>query len=310
MEMEELNKSQIVLLTLLVSFVTSLATGIVTVSLMEQGVSPVTTTINQIVERTKEIIVRVPEPQDPIVITETVTVHQSDLVAAAVAKNKDSSIIIYKVVLNEVPVEEVAQDDKDSVEESIVENVQDESFIADTIDIADQTASVIVAIEEPAIDRLVFVSRSIALDGGLLITDSSLIDPAAHHVVLNDAGQRVDIVLQSGNNGMAIFTSSVGTSTSLQDATTLQRGQAIIALSGVDRLRVTTGIISDIVLTEGIVTAIEIDKVVSTPGSMLINMSGRVVGMSTGASRANGSAWFTPSNIIEAALHAGDNTDI
>ena len=34
MNMEELSKSQIVLLTLLVSFVTSIATGIVTVSLM------------------------------------------------------------------------------------------------------------------------------------------------------------------------------------------------------------------------------------------------------------------------------------
>ena len=35
--MEHLNKQQLILLTLLISFVTSIATGIVTVSLMDQA---------------------------------------------------------------------------------------------------------------------------------------------------------------------------------------------------------------------------------------------------------------------------------
>jgi hypothetical protein len=57
MDLEHLTKHQIVLLTLLVSFMTSIATGIVTVSLMDQAPPGVTKTINQIVEHTIQTVV-------------------------------------------------------------------------------------------------------------------------------------------------------------------------------------------------------------------------------------------------------------
>ncbi|HEV7701919.1 MAG TPA: hypothetical protein VGO63_00520 [Candidatus Paceibacterota bacterium] len=57
MDIKELNKSQLILLAVLLSFVTSIATGITTVSLMQQAPSSVTVPINQIVRETVEKVV-------------------------------------------------------------------------------------------------------------------------------------------------------------------------------------------------------------------------------------------------------------
>lgn len=93
MNMEQLNKSQIVLLTLLVSFVTSIATGIVTVSLMEQAPPVIPQTINRVVERTVERVVP-HETQTATVITteKTVVVKEADLISQAVARVRPSIV--------------------------------------------------------------------------------------------------------------------------------------------------------------------------------------------------------------------------
>ena len=55
--MEHLTKAQIVLLTLFVSFVSSMATGIVVVTLMQQAPEPVLQSITRVVEKTIEKVV-------------------------------------------------------------------------------------------------------------------------------------------------------------------------------------------------------------------------------------------------------------
>ncbi len=54
MDMKDLNKPQMILLTLLVCFVVSVATGIVTVSLMQKMPKSVPQTVNNIIQRTIE----------------------------------------------------------------------------------------------------------------------------------------------------------------------------------------------------------------------------------------------------------------
>ena len=56
MDVKELNKSQLILLAILLSFITSIATGIVTVTLMQQAPASVTAPITRIIKQTVEKI--------------------------------------------------------------------------------------------------------------------------------------------------------------------------------------------------------------------------------------------------------------
>lgn len=98
MDIEELNKFQIILLTLLVSFVTSIATGIVTVSLMDQAPPVLTQTINKVVERTIETVVPKEIQQTASLVTTketTVVVKEEDLITSSIDKNAGLFATLY-----------------------------------------------------------------------------------------------------------------------------------------------------------------------------------------------------------------------
>ncbi len=96
MDIERLTKSQIVLLTLLVSFVTSIATGIVTITLMEQAPPAITQTVNRIVERTIETVVPAGEVAAAAnTVTETVVIRESDLISQAVSAAEPSIVRLF-----------------------------------------------------------------------------------------------------------------------------------------------------------------------------------------------------------------------
>jgi len=92
--MEDLSKTQIILLGLLVSFVSSVAVSIMTYSLLSEAPATITQTINRVVERTIETVV--PAENKPEVVTKevTVVVKEEDLVIDAIKKNKDSLVRI------------------------------------------------------------------------------------------------------------------------------------------------------------------------------------------------------------------------
>lgn len=96
MDIKDLNKSQLILLAVLLSFVTSIATGITTVTLMQQAPASFTAPVNRIIQQTVEKIQQV----EGKTTVQTVIVKEEDLVVDAIAKNKSAVFTVSKEVLD------------------------------------------------------------------------------------------------------------------------------------------------------------------------------------------------------------------
>jgi hypothetical protein len=91
MNIEELSKSQLILLTILVNFVTSVATGILTVSLLDHAPATVTQTVDRVVDQTIESIAQ----SAPAAIIQAPAPSTEDLVTAALGADASRAIAIY-----------------------------------------------------------------------------------------------------------------------------------------------------------------------------------------------------------------------
>jgi hypothetical protein len=89
MNIEDLSKQQLLLLMILVNFVVSIATGVLTVSFLNQAPTIVTQTVNQIVDHTIQTVTQVPgltAPSQPSV---------EDLLSTAIAAESARSVTIH-----------------------------------------------------------------------------------------------------------------------------------------------------------------------------------------------------------------------
>lgn len=251
MDIEKLNKTQIVLLTLLVSFVTSIATGIVTVSLLQQAPPSVTQTVNRVIEKTVERVVeKDPKGGEPKVVTKekVVLVREADLVADAVKGAVPSLVSVYELRKKE-PVE-------------------GEKKTTDTEEL-----------------ERVFVARGIFMGATIVMTDASVIKEGVTYVVRSlatNAETSVTAVKTTSAGAYLTIEKAVGATLSTSDATSVQLGQTLIVLGGAERLRVTTGIISDLERdSDGILKSLTLNAE-AISGNTLITMDGRLVAIYTG----------------------------
>lgn len=96
MDIKDLNKTQLILLAVLLSFITSIATGITTVTLMQQAPASFTVPVNRVIQQTVEKIQQV----EGKTVTQTVVVKEEDLVVDAIAKNQSAIFLITKEAQN------------------------------------------------------------------------------------------------------------------------------------------------------------------------------------------------------------------
>ncbi len=99
MNIEDLSKTQLLLLTILVNFVTAIATAVMTVSLLDEAPPTVMQTVNRIVERTVETAAQTPLPAIPGIqapVKETIIIRDEDLLSAAIRADAGRRVLIYK----------------------------------------------------------------------------------------------------------------------------------------------------------------------------------------------------------------------
>lgn len=261
-----LNTQQIILLCLLVSFVTSIATGIIVVSLMQQAPEPVTATINRVIERTVEIaqqpveevksIITSTQPQKEVV---TVVVNQEEQSINAVAKNEKS----------------IAR---------LVSNNSSENFVA--LGIVINESGDIVA-DKRSVDR-----RGIYL---ALYGNGKKLQVKA--VPESETADFITFRINEENPGG--FTTAT-----FADSDSLKLAQSVISLSGSKQTSVSTGEITSLnksgeTLTS-ISTSVNAQNVLA--GSVLLNLSGSIVGIKVSGS--DDRATFMPAQSFKTQIAA------
>jgi hypothetical protein len=242
-----LNTQQIVLLCLLVSFVTSIATGITVVSLMQQVPEPVTQTINRVIEKTVETVAQQPvediknlisqKPSEPNKEVVTVVVNQEDQSINAVSKNENS---IARIFLN--------TKNKEFVTMGIVRN---------------QAGDVLV--DKRMVDRRTTYLASIAGKEFLV-----------KYVSGSETNDFVILKIQNVDNPNDFIPASFG------DSDTLKLAQSVISLAGSRQTSVTIGEIESLNKNqEGVLTSIDtsVNGQNVVTGSVLLNLQGLIVGI-------------------------------
>jgi hypothetical protein len=262
-----LNTQQIILLCLLVSFVTSAATGITVVSLMQQSPEPVTQTINRVIERTVETVTQQPvedikniisqNPTKPSKEVVTVVVNQEDQSINAVAKNENSVARIFL-------------------------NTRGEEFVTMGI-VLNQAGDILV--DKRTVDRRSTYAAYIGSKRILVKYGPS-----------SETGDFVTLKIQGEN-------SNDFTPATLGDSGTIKLAQSVISLSGTRQTSIAVGEVESFNKSaDG--TLISIDTSVNPQnvfnGSVLLNLQGYVIGMKLFTSEDR--TVFMPINSIKAQI--------
>jgi S1-C subfamily serine protease len=276
--MEDLTKQQIILLTLFVSFVTSIATGIVTVSLMGQAPSGVIQTINKVIERTVEKAV--PSATTTTVVKETVVVSTDDLVVKAIDQNTKTVLRIFRT-----------NSDPTTGSDAMV-------FVSMGIVLSD--------------DGIIATDKSLVSESGKYFT--TLADGKLRNlsILRSVEGDKVALLKVNIDDKENI---KFNKATIVQNSD-LKLGQTVVYIGGETKNTVSTGIVSSLgtkeesiansTSTQTVLTSIETNISANNliSGASLVNLSGEVIGIRVNFMDSSKTDLFVPSKAIIDTLSA------
>lgn len=298
--MEGLSKSQLVLLVLLVSFVTSVATALVTATLIDQAPKPITQTIQRVIERSVGVDQK-EEEEEAVVVTRT-----EDIIIDIV--NKVSPAVVSVIATKDLPV----------VEQCFIDPFGGDKFFEQFFGGFDFK---IPQLCEKETERHQVSSGSgfFVKSSGLIVTNRHVVEDkdASYSVILNDGRKLVATVIArdplqdlallkvDGDNFPVI---------PLGDSNALSIGRTVIAIGnalGEFQNTVSVGVISGlhrtIIAEGGAGGAEELRSVIQTDaainpgnsGGPLVSLEGKAIGINTAIARGAENIGFAlPANFI------------
>ncbi len=267
--MEDLTRQQIILLTLFTTFVTSIATGIVTVSLVDQAPTGVTSVIEHVINHTVA---------DAVDAGSTVSAGQN---SASVSQAVDALD----------PTENATSIAQKSLVKIVLVSSSSGSSSADS-----------------ALGIILSKTGLIATDKSnvAMFGDYVAVLPNGQRVPVDilqsqNDGDIVFLLMQNAANlklTPAILVDDTGS-----DAPKL--GQSVLALSGTDSVSVNPGIIKKIksdASSTVLAYVTSIDPSETLVGSPLFDLSGKFIGIKTFSFEGNGSDAYYPLSLLKSAI--------
>lgn len=284
MDIEELNKTQIILLTLLISFVTSIATGIVTVSLMNQAPKIVTDTVHRVIEKTVERVVPGEQKATIIENTKTIIISDQDFIINAIENNSESLVRVFT-----------------------------------TIEIKDEQGTITQVNKFVGLGIIISAEGKIIMNSFDLPKVS---EPTNYFITVKKTKIKLSVLEKLPNNEITVLLAQPSETESkpifkpvkLGDSSTLKLGQSVISLGGKESNVVLTGIVSNlktgelpmVVATSTGQTAADKPKIIileietnlgsQLPMGILIDLDGEIIGV------RSQSSFYIPINLIKPDL--------
>ncbi len=311
--MDNLTKTQFVTLIILVSFVTSLATGIVTVTLVNQAPPLMTQTINKVIEKVTPGLINSKENQ-----TASVVISEQDSVVKTV--EKVSSAVVSVIATKDLPV----------FEQYFVNPFGQDEFFKQFI-----PPELLPNLQVPQYRQKGTENRQISAGTGFFISSDGLIatnkhvvsdKEATYWIIMNDGKKlKAKVLALDPLQDVAILKIDEGVPPAseynfipLGDSEKIKVGQTVIAIGnalGEFQNTVSVGVISGLhrsIVASGAANGdellrelIQTDAAINpgNSGGPLLDLSGKAIGINTAMAQGAESVGFSlPINIVQKDL--------